>query len=420
VQLKTAWLKLAAPLIVSALAGACTEDLDNSAGCPLLCSDQGGQIETVTLDPVVLDTTVSALTGLGTEASLLLSTRGDSIDSRAVIRFDSIPARYQRSGTDTATIPITTVDSAFIRLRVDTAGGKIPGPVTIDAFDVDTPAADTLVAPVAALFRPDRLIASRTFTPSQLKDTLIYTLPPEAILARRGGRLRVGLRARAAGSVELRILSMEGAPSPTVLSFRVSADTAVRPIVLSPFSRTPADQQAVATSLADYTLLVKGTPPGPLNTLNVGGLPASRVYLRFSIPAFIVDSADIVRASLLLTQRPNRGVGASDSIFIVPQISLAGIAVTDVSRAAQITVIAAGDSLRLTPQDSGVKAIEVASVVALWRAQDVTRTPRALVLVSTREGQTPLEARFFSTEAAPNLRPRLRISFSKRQSRGLP
>lgn len=419
-ELKTARLKPAVFAIIIGLAAACTEDLDNSAGCPLLCSDQAGQIETVTLDPVVIDTTVSALTGLGTEASLLLSTRGDTIDSRAVIRFDSIPARFQRSGTDTTTTAITTVDSAFIRLRLDTAGGKIPGPVTIDAFDVDTDAADTLVAPVAALFRPDRLLASRTFLPTELKDTLIYTLPPAAILARRGGRLRVGLRARSTGPVELRIISIEGAPSPTLLSFRVSTDTAIRPIVLFPFSKTPADQPAVAGSLADYTLLVKGTPPGPLATLNVGGLPASRVYLRFSIPAFIVDSADIVRASLLLTQRPNRGVGASDSIFIVPHISLAGLAVTDVSRAAQITVVAPGDSLRLTPQDSGVKAIEIASVVTLWRSQDVTRTPRALVLVGTREGQTPLEARFFSTEAAPELRPRLRISYSKRQARGLP
>ncbi|HVF40889.1 MAG TPA: hypothetical protein VM939_13395, partial [Gemmatimonadaceae bacterium] len=65
-------------------AAACTEDLDNSAGCPLLCADQGGGIETVTIDPVVIDTTISALTGLGTEGSLLLATRGDTLDARAV------------------------------------------------------------------------------------------------------------------------------------------------------------------------------------------------------------------------------------------------------------------------------------------------------------------------------------------------
>ncbi|MEO5579840.1 MAG: hypothetical protein ABIR58_04225 [Gemmatimonadaceae bacterium] len=418
--LKSFRLRLAALVVATAVVSACTEDLDNSAGCPLLCSDQGGQIETVTLDPVVLDTTVTALTGLGTEASLLLATRGDTIDSRAVIRFDSIPARFQRLLSDTTTTAITTVDSAFIRLRVDTVGGRIPPTVILDAFDVDSPAGDTLVAPVAALFRADRLIGSRTYAATQLKDTLIFALPPEAILNRRGGRLRVGLRARSTGSVQLRILSIEGSAAPTLLSFRVSADTAVRPIVLFPYSKTPADQPAVAASLADYTLLVKGTPPGPIGTLNVGGLPASRAYLRFVVPAFLIDSADIVRASLLLTQRPNRGVGALDTILVIPHVSLAGKAVTDVARAAQITAVAASDSLRLIPQDSGLKTLEIAGVISLWRAQNVEQTPRAIVLVSTREGQTPLEAQFFSTEAAPGLRPRLRISYSKRQSGGLP
>ena len=46
---------------------------------------QGGEIETITIDAVVLDSTVSALAGQGTETSLLLATRGDSLDSRAII-----------------------------------------------------------------------------------------------------------------------------------------------------------------------------------------------------------------------------------------------------------------------------------------------------------------------------------------------
>lgn len=419
-QLKNRVLKSGILAVAAAFAAACSEDLDSSAGCPLLCSDEGGQIETVTLDPVVLDTTVSTLTGLGTEASLFVATRGDTIDSRAVIRFDSIPARFQRLISDTTTTPITVVDSAILRFRVDTAGGKIPSSITIDAYDVDSPAADSLVAPVAALFRSDRLIGSQTFAATALKDTVRFALPPAAILARLGGRLRIGLRARAASSVQLRIVSLEGSPAPTLLSFRVSPDTAVRAITLTPFSKTPLDQPAVATSLADYTLLVRGTPPGPIGTLNVGGLPGSRAYLRFEIPSFLIDSADIVRASLLLTQRPNFGVDAADTIFIIPHVSLAGKAVTDISRASQITAIAATDSLVLAPRDSGLRILEIAGVVALWRVQDKNQTPRALVLLSTREGQTPLEARFFSTEAAPALRPRLRISYSKRRSRGLP
>ena len=125
-ELIPARLKLAGLVILTAILAACTEKLDNSAGCPLLCPDQGGEIETVTIDAITLDSTVSALAGQGTETSLLLATRGDTIDARAIIRFDSIPDRFRRPGPDTASFEVTTVDSAFLRMRVDTIGGKIP------------------------------------------------------------------------------------------------------------------------------------------------------------------------------------------------------------------------------------------------------------------------------------------------------
>lgn len=413
-------LAFAGLLVMVTAFTACSENLDSSAGCPLLCPDPGGGIETVTIDPVVLDTTVSALTGLGTEQSLLLATRGDTLDARAVIRFDSIPTRYRRVITDTTSTEITTVDSVLLQMRVDTSGGKVPGPVTIDAYDVNSTEADTLTAAVTALFTPDRLIASRTFAVAELKDTVFFALPPAAILSRRGTRLRLGLRARATGSVQLRIRSTEGAVAPTQLSFRVTPDTAVRRVSLVPYSSTPADQPALAASLDDYTILARGTEGGSSGTLNVGGLPARRVYLRFNIPLFLVDSVDVVRASLLLTQRPNRGVDAADTIRVLPHVGLATVAVTDIAKASQITAVVITDTLTLAPRDSGLKIVEVASVVALWRGQNATETPRALVLLSTTEGQTPLEARFFSAEAAPGLRPRLRISYSTRKSRGLP
>ncbi|HMA20677.1 MAG TPA: hypothetical protein VKO87_07725, partial [Gemmatimonadaceae bacterium] len=149
-ELNSARLRLAGLLILTAIATACTENLDNSAGCPLLCPDQGGQIETVTLDAVALDTTVSALEGQGTESALLLATRGDTLDSRAVIRFDSIPARYVKPGADTTSFQITTADSVNLRMRVDTTGGKIPGPVTLDLYDVNSDAPDSANAAIAA------------------------------------------------------------------------------------------------------------------------------------------------------------------------------------------------------------------------------------------------------------------------------
>jgi len=420
VELISARLRLAGLVIITALAAACTEKLDNSAGCPILCPGQGGQIETVTIDAVSLDSTVSALAGQGTETSLFLATRGDTLDARAIIRFDSIPARYRRPGADTASIEVTSVDSAVLRMRVDTIGAKLPATVTLDLYDVNSSAPDSAVAPVAALFTPDRLITSATFEKTALKDTINITIPSVAILARKGGPMRIGIRARGPQSIALRLLSQEGAGAPTILSYRVSPDTTIAKVSLAPFSTTPANQPILANAFADYTLLVKGTATGPLSQLNVGGLPARRVYMRFNIPAFLIDSVDVVRATLLLTQIPNTSIDPGDTIGIIPHVSLAAIAVTDVAKASQITALANTDTLRITPGSSGVKSIEVANVVSLWRSQNVEETPRALVLLSVQENSSPLEARFFSAEASPELRPRLRISYSARKATGLP
>jgi hypothetical protein len=419
VRFLSAGIRAAGVLSIVAVVAACTETLDASAGCPDLCADQNGLIQTVTIDPVVLDTTVSALTGQGTEATLFVANRGDTVDSRAVIRFDSIPARYAPGVGDTTTVPIATVDSARLLFRIDTAGAKLPGPVTVDAFDVNTDAPDSVTSAVAALFTPDRLIASQTYAVADLKDTVLLPIPGSVIIAHGGQRLRIGLRARAQGSVQFRIFSVESG-LPEQLYFRVSPDTSIKAVVLAPFSQTPAEQTQIASSLSDYTVLVKGPPPAPRNALTVGGLPAQRVYMRFNVPTFISDTAQIVRATLLLTQIPNRSVDPGDTISIVTNVSLAAKTVVDVTRASQITTIGSADTVRIMPGDSGVKQLEVAQVISLWRSQKVDQTPRALVLVSTTEGQAPLEARFFSIEAAPELRPRLRISYSTRKSRGLP
>jgi hypothetical protein len=420
VPARSAGLRLAGVLFMIAAATACTENLDTSVGCPELCSNQSGSIETVTIDPVVLDTAVSALTGQGTESEMLVATRGDTVDSRAIIRFDSIPVRYQKNPIDTTTTAITIADSARIQFRIDTVGAKFPGPVTIEAYDVNSDAPDSLISAVTALFTPDRLITSRTFEKDSLKDTVKFALPPSAILSRLGGRMRIGLRATSsAGSVQFRIFAVESGLT-ELLYFRVDPDTSIKAIQLSPRSKTPENQPDIATHLSDYSALVKGPPPSPAGVLDVGGLPARRIYMRFNVPSFIADTAQIIRASLIMTQRPDRSVDPKDTVRIIAHVSLAAKAVTDIARAAQITAQTSVDTLKAAPGDSGQKLIEIAQIINLWRTQKVDQTPRAVVLVSGSEGSAPLRALFFSIEAAPELRPRLRISYSTRKSRGLP
>jgi hypothetical protein len=397
----------------------CSENLDSSGVCSILCPPIGGEVQNITLDAVVIDTTVEALSGLGTEPGLLLASRGDTLDTRVIIRFDSLPVKFTPAG-DTARL-ISSVDSAYIRLRLDTLSIKGAEALTIEAYDVDTTANDTSTAAVLALFRPDRFISSQTFTRAQLTDTLKYYISNATVLTKiqNGAPLRVGLRATGIVSSQLLIISTEGGSGP-MMFFRATPDTSTKPLVVAPFSKTPVGESIVAFSLEDYTVIANAPPPAAPSVLAVGGLPTHRVYLRFDIPSSIIDSSTVVRATLLLNQLPNPALDPTDTVRILPQIVLAGPVVTDPEKAAQIIGAISVDTLKLKPGDSGTTNIELASAFTLWRAQRPDTLPRAIVLRSLAEGKSPLEIRFSSSEDVVALRPRLRISYTSRVPLGLP
>jgi hypothetical protein len=406
-----------AALFVSVLS--CSENLDSSGVCPVLCPQVGGDVKNLTIDAVVVDTTVPSLSGLGTEPGLLLAARGDTLDTRVVIRYDSLPATF-KPASDTTQL-ITSVDSAFIQLKLDTLSIKGAGPVTIEAYDVDTTANDTSTAAVLALFRPDRFISSQTFARAQLTDSLKYFISNAAVRARiqSRARFRVGLRATGPASSQMRFVSTEGGFAP-VLIFRATPDTATKPLTVTPFSKTPVGESIVAANLTDYTVIAKGPAPAPPSVLAIGGLPAHRVYIRFNIPSNIIDSSTVVRATLLLNQVPNTTIDATDTVFVLPQVVLAGKAVTDPAKAAQIIGNITVDTLKLKPGGSGLTNVELARAFTLWHTQQPDTLPRAIVLKTVNEGNSPLEIRFSSSTDVVALRPRLRISYTSKVPLGLP
>jgi hypothetical protein len=398
----------------------CSENLDSSGVCSVLCPPVGGNVQNITLDAVVVDTTVQSLSGLGTESGLFLASRGDTLDTRVIIRYDSLPKKFTPKA-DTIR-PIASVDSAYLLLHIDTLSIKGPGPVTIEAYDVDTTASDTSTAAVLALFRPDRIISSRAFNRADLKDTLRYYISDSAVLAKIQGNapLRIGLRATGPTSSQMRIISTEGGSPPT-LSFRATPDTATPPLTVSPFSLTPVGEAVIAFHLSDYTAIAKGPPPGSPSDLDVGGLPPRRVFVQFTIPLSIIDSATVVRATLLLNQIPNPLLDPGDTVLILPSLVLAGKVVTDPTKAAQIVADIALDTLRIMPGGSGLREVELARAFPIWRTQSPDTVPRAIVLKTLNEGNSPLEIRFSSSEeAVALLRPRLRISYTSRVPLGIP
>src|SRR6185437_4048250 len=120
---------------------------------------------------------------------------------------------------------------------------------------------DTSAAAVAPLFTPSRLITSQQFAPGTIVDSIRMQLPTAFVLAKAEARarLRLGLQVSASKSVEFRVLSGESGFS-SRLSMRISKDTSVAPIVMAPYSLTPVDNVSIAQSVADFTIVVKGTP----------------------------------------------------------------------------------------------------------------------------------------------------------------
>src|SRR4030095_9854460 len=289
-------------------------------------------------------------------------------------------------------------------------------PVTVEVYDVDTAVVDTAISAALALFRPDRLIGAKTYAVTELKDSLRVPLQNDKVLAKLRGdaprRLRIGFKLASAASAQIRIISREGGGAPT-LSYDPSPDTAVHPVVNSQSSLTPTDNPTLKSDLTDYQLVAKSLSSSAGNLLGVGGLPAQRTYLRFDIPERLIDSATVVRATLLLTQVPANSVDAADTLTIYPQVVRAAIGITDVARSAGIlnTPNLEIDSLRLKPSDGGVRAIEIVGALRHWNAVGTTPLERAIVLRSSTEGASAPVIFFYSTDADPSQRPRLRLTY---------
>ncbi len=410
-----------ATLLLTGVA-ACTETFSGGDACPSLCPSKPTAFKDTTVEAVILDTTLGGYPELGLSPTLLLANRPDTLVTRGVLRFDVLPTSYipNRTGTSEG---ITAVDSVTLVLPLDTTGRKGSVPVTIQAYDVDTTQNDSSRTVVQSLFRPDRLIGSTVITPSLQGDSLRIPILKSVMAAKiaANSRLRVGLRI-SGGSGQLRIIAFSQGAAAPYLRFDPSTDTTYAPIPVSPSTSIALATSDVNLAYLVYGLVDRGSIAPDASTLVVGGFPAYRTYLRFSLPKAISDSSTIVRAEVLLTQRPSRFASVEDTVTLLPLIPTSTTAVSDMRRILDLAadgVFAALDSARLVPRDSGVRAINVLSLARSWGALPAN-VPRAIAFRISLEGAQPAELRFFSSEASPALRPRLRITYLPRSETAIP
>ena len=444
------WLTMLGAALLALAATACSEELESGAACPSLCPGTDIPLRDTVIEALALERVVPGILLTGTETELLLADRDEILQTRVVIRFDSLTARYRTgTGSDTSTSAVTAVDSSFLELSVISDESVIPASFEIRVYDVGGAGDDTTAGAIEAQLVPSRLISQRTYTRAEVIDSVLIPVSDSAVLAAVS---RAAIPDRA-----LRLALVVQSDEPVMLRFVTSTgSTAFQPrlgyapngspstyLRVAPRSRVPASDAVAAVELADFTTMPVRPPQPDPALLAVGGLPARRTYLRFELPAHIVDSSTIVRAELQLVQRPSplpdsiRTYGDSararrDTVVVLPLIGLAGSAVTDPVRAAQLaqrallTQTGLGTSsfslaeLRLAPGDSGRRTIDLGGLVRRWRLV-TTDAPRAIVLAAESEAAQLGTVLFFSAAAAdPSLRPRVILRYIPRVGYGLP
>ena len=447
-------LRFASALAGALVAAACTEDLGSGATCGTLCPDESLATRDTILNLVVLDTSLAGYPGVGREGVLPLIQRGDTADTRAVVRFDSLPRTFTPTGG--AATPYGDLASAILTVAVDSAGTSVGGSAAVEAYDVGAVGVDTDPAALAALVQPARLLGRASFASrAELGDTLRLALDPAAVLARvqSGERLRVGLVLRSAGSAQVNLSSFDGsAGGGARLRLRTSADTAAQSVV--PISRARAGER-VDVDLRDFIAVVRGPGQPAATTLAIGGVRGRRALLQFAVPPSILDSATVVRATLELTQAPNRATAdraRSFATYVQPGTATTALADTlpngalrDPGRVAAFVCVPPEnsgfcptlgtvaltsqfrlDSIRRAPVDSGPVRLEIATLIRLWQLPNTSAASRVVVLRAPLttggvfESQQGGELLVYSTEAPAAVRPRIRLTYVTRSSYSLP
>ena len=442
---------VAATFALAAVLGACSEDLDGGAACATLCPGTDLESREVTLSAVSQAAVVPAILETGGEVLLPLIDRRDTVQTRVVVRFDTLLTQFLDTLTNPDSLkPIDTISDASLLLTLERDRSTVQDSVFFEVYDIDDGTNDTTTAGIESRLVPGRLIGTRRVSKSNIvdavNDTIAIPLSNSALLAivkrtdESQRRVRLAIKATSPRSVALRVISSLNSAGGPVLRYK-QANTATL-LAVGARSDDPADVVAAAP-LADFTTLPVAAPRRADQVFAIGGLPARRTLLRFAIPDSIDDAAAIIQAELRLVQVPDplrsmtdtvrvdtSSTGLRerrDTVVVVPLIGVGGeVVIADPVRAGQLARRSIGadqfavPAIRIVSSDSGVKTIDVAALLRRWTLQ-ADADPRYLVLAAESEGVQAATAYFWSTAASdPSLRPTLYIRYIPRVGYGIP
>jgi hypothetical protein len=385
-------------ILVLALLG-CQERLTAPAQCPELCPGGSQTVFDTVLDPLPgVDSSISGYIARGSGSALLVSSGLPASEDRAVYRFTSRPDSITVSGTPHA-YTVDSVTLVFNLVARDTAVKGLRVIVSRVAPTVDT---STTFGDIESQLVDANLIDTVGVADSATTGSFRVVLRGSdvdrvALPVGGGGVLAVGLRIAANGGTGIRVGSVNGGNGASFTSYLTLPDLA---------DTASARHQVVVRTIA-FNTFVTQTPvlPDP-NLLLIGGEPSSRALIRFSLPARLLDSAKVVRATLELTPVTTILGLPHDPALLQSRPVLADLG-------AKSPVLSDNFYLATDTLQTGTATtvpLELARTVQLWQAN--RSRPQAVFLSLAPEGASFTRPVFQSTRAAdPAVRPRLRITY---------
>jgi len=404
--------------LLAPLAAGCQEDLASPGRCPELCP--GNAI-------VVRDTVIEATAGgdssyVGytprTARRILLVSNGLSAgEYRSFVVFpknkrDSVNV----DGTNRPFI-IDTVALSFVIEARDTLAKALRLdlyriPITTDTT-VSFVGLDTLLNPAALI---DSIVVADSVKSGRVQVAITGDrIAPFLPAAADSGQLGVGIAVRADRPTGVRLsmppeLTTVGAAP--LFEYRGIAEGVVDTAKRRQRIQVQPNRVASTGYVTDTDLAANRDP----DLLYVGGPSAARSLLRFSIPPFIRDTAQIIRATLTLTPAgplaglPNSRGGDSVSAF--------GL-VVDLGAKSPTTTFGAPPQGRLADGSADEIPVDVFSLVANWGT--TSGSPQAIFLQLSTEtlGGGFMQPVFRSTRSAVG-KPRLRITYGIPAKSGQP
>ncbi len=414
---------------------ACTEDLTAPGRCDDFCPP-----EKIVMHDTILDTAITRDSAYGRPigyinppgAPVMFAESLPGLrTSRAIFRFNPVALlRRVIAPPDTTTGPLLQPDSVFVAVRIVRREAKATNltlhvyrvPLTIDSTTTfsDPAVSDSFATALLRSVNLDTLLAQPKIkdavdtTTGHVQYRLILKFDSLAVPfdTTDSGRVAFGVRVTADSFASISLSASEqlnGQPPSilwfnrfdslgTFVSFRQAPRSTAGPGAFDGFVGTPG-------------------PTALDSNLLVGGLPAARSLLRLNVPRGILDSTQIVRATLILIP--------SDSIRGVPSDSFNLLVLpAAVDFGAKTSNLA---DPRLPPDSAIMRVgrpdtvqIEVTNILRRWQVD--TTLPRTMILEQQsvphlsgffNEGATLAEARFYSSRAALQ-RPRLRITYIPR------